>query len=177
MATNTTIRKSVRLADSWEQSAAQWVMYLAGIDDERNRPLDITRLRECIDTLEAQYWRPGDSDDTQYFFESVACMAIHESRLRETWDTGELVATLCKKQHDYGHGNILKFGIYGVIVRMSDKVERLANLMGRNTEGKNESTDDTLVDIVGYTVIALMLMDETFKLELGDDYGTNTGHN
>ncbi len=33
-----------------------------------------------------------------------------------------------KKQQDYGSNNISKFGLFGVIVRMSDKIERLKNL-------------------------------------------------
>jgi hypothetical protein len=86
-----------------------------------------------------------------------------------------MVSTLCKKQHDYGHGNINRFGIYGVIVRLSDKIERLENLNKIETP-HNESKHDTLLDIVGYCVIALMLMDDTFNLDLGDDYGTATGH-
>lgn len=177
MVTDTTIRKTIRLADTWEQSAAQWSIYLAGIQDERCTAVNIDTMRDYIDALEAAYWRPQSVDGVQRTFESLACMAIQESRIRETWDTGHVISTLCKKQNDYGHGNILKFGIYGVIVRMSDKVERLANLLKKDVKAQNESTDDTLLDIVGYTVIALMLMDDTFKLELGDDYGINTGHN
>jgi hypothetical protein len=87
-----------------------------------------------------------------------------------------MIATLCRKQHDYGHGNINRFGIYGVIVRLSDKIERLDNLRSKQVKPQNESIQDTLTDIVGYCVIALMLMDETFNLNLGDDYGTSTGH-
>jgi hypothetical protein len=94
--------------------------------------------------------------------------------MQEQWDTGEMISTLCSKQHDYGHGNINRFGLVGVVVRLSDKVERYKNLEGRKAE--NESTYDTLLDIVGYSVIALMLLDETFNLNLGDNYGTHTGH-
>jgi hypothetical protein len=176
MATDTTIRKSIRLADTWEQSAMQWVMHLAGIKDERCKRTDVDLMRDYIDALESQS-KITAVDGTQRTYESMACMAIHEMRLRETWDTGHMISTLCKKQHDYGHGNILKFGVYGITVRLSDKVERLANLTKKGNTAQNESTDDTLLDIVGYSVIALMLMDETFTLELGDDYGTNTGHN
>jgi hypothetical protein len=177
MATDTTIRKTIRLADTWDQSAMQWVMYLAGIQDERCTSIDIPLMQETIESLAEIYWEQIDTvQRPQRAFESLALMAIHEMRLRETWDTGHMVATLCKKQHDYGHGNILKFGTYGVIVRMSDKIERYANLTKLGHQAQNESTNDTLLDIVGYTVIALMLMDDTFKLHLGDDYGFNTGH-
>ena len=37
----------------------------------------------------------------------------------------------------------------------------------KSKQARNESAVDTLRDIVGYCVIALMLHDETFNLELG----------
>ena len=58
----------------------------------------------------------------------------------------------------------------GVLVRLSDKVERLINLKSKKSKAQNESVIDTLRDIVGYCVIALMLNDETFNLDLGDNY-------
>jgi hypothetical protein len=115
--------------------------------------------------------------DYQAELEQIAYTAINQLRFRESWDTGQLVATLCSKQHDYGHGNINKFGLFGVLVRLSDKIERYKNLINKNTPAINESIDDTLTDMVGYCVVALMLLDETFNLELGDTYGHNTGHN
>lgn len=176
MMTNTTIRQHVRMADTWEQSATQWVMYLAGIENIRGIMPITSRMRATIDTLEEVYNSREDVSGTQQAFELIATMAINELREQESWDTGHLVSTLCKKQHDYGHENINRFGTYGVIVRLSDKVERLDNL-GKIDTPHNESKQDTLLDIVGYCVIALMLMDNTFNLELGDDYGTDTGHN
>ena len=57
------------------------------------------------------------------------------------------------KQHDYGPSNISKFGETGVLVRISDKVERLINL---NKAGipEHESIDDTWQDLSIYGVIA-----------------------
>ena len=59
-----------------------------------------------------------------------------------------------KKQHDYGPGNIAKFGEYGVLVRTNDKLERLINLSKRNDEPINESVIDTWQDLSIYGVIA-----------------------
>jgi hypothetical protein len=89
--------------------------------------------------------------------------AIQELRMRNAWDSGEMCALLASKQHDYGHGNITTFGLKGVLVRLSDKVERLINLKSKKSKAQNESLLDTLRDIVGYCVIALMLNDETFQ--------------
>lgn len=175
MVTNATIRKHIRMADTWEQSATQWVVYLSGIEHIQGISPIVDRMRSTITSLEEVYNTDEEFDGTQYAFEFIATTAINELRNRESWDTGQMIATLCKKQHDYGHGNINRFGTYGVIVRLSDKIERLDNLDKINTP-HNESRQDTLMDIVGYCVIALMLMDQTFNLELGDDYGTSTGH-
>lgn len=176
MMTDTTIRQHVRMADTWEQSATQWVMYLGGTTVAQFVLPSVDSMRQYIDALEAAYREPAPLFGTQQSFERIAAMAIQEMRTREEWDPGYVIATLCKKQHDYGHGNINRFGIYGVIVRLSDKIERLDNLNKIDTP-HNESKQDTLLDVVGYCVIALMLMDNTFNLELGDDYGTDTGHN
>lgn len=74
------------------------------------------------------------------------------------------------KQHDYGHGNILKFGTDGLVVRMSDKYERLQNLEKRGGESAtNEPLEDTYMDLVGYSMIGLMLEAGTFELPLAAD--------
>lgn len=85
--------------------------------------------------------------------------------------------TVIGKQRDYGHGNILRFGLAGVVVRMADKIERLKNLLrlqaqslaSQSSDGfspVNESIDDTALDIVGYCIIAVMLLSGTFTKEL-----------
>ena len=76
----------------------------------------------------------------------------------------DIYHTLVSKQHDYGHGNINDFGLLGVLVRANDKIARLKNLQGK--EAKNESLRDTWLDLAGYSVIALMIMDDTFNLDL-----------
>lgn len=77
--------------------------------------------------------------------------------------------TLASKQHDYGHGNILRFGVRGIVVRLSDKSERLLNLWKRGHKSMIEPIEDTYLDILGYCVIALMLIDDVFELPLEKD--------
>ncbi len=45
----------------------------------------------------------------------------------------------------------------GLFTRLSDKFSRLGSLMG-GEEAKNESLEDTLKDIIGYSVLYLGLM-------------------
>lgn len=72
------------------------------------------------------------------------------------------------KQKDYGPKNISNFGIFGVIVRMNDKFERLKNLLlekdadgnivlKKSCEVANESVEDTFADNIGYSAIGLVV--------------------
>ena len=83
----------------------------------------------------------------------------------------ELRSLMLAKQRDYGHDNILAFGLLGVLVRMSDKVARLRNLWrkGRLESPENESVDDTLKDIANYAIIGLMLRRGVFTRPLAEE--------
>ena len=81
----------------------------------------------------------------------------------------DLKDLIIRKQKDYGHGNILKFGQLGVMVRVSDKFERLINLWKKGTTPKNETVIDTWQDIANYAIIWLMLEKKVFDLPLKDD--------
>jgi hypothetical protein len=62
-----------------------------------------------------------------------------------------------KKQRDYGSQNISKFGELGVLVRMSDKLERLINLIQKKREASNESIEDSYLDSSNYGIIGYMV--------------------
>jgi len=59
-----------------------------------------------------------------------------------------------RKQRDYGSLNISKFGQIGVLVRVSDKVERLTNLIQSDRVPNNESVEDSWQDLSIYGAIA-----------------------
>ena len=72
----------------------------------------------------------------------------------------ELLAVLVKKQIDYGPFNIWNApggATNGLMVRMSDKLERLKNLIYKNIKPNNEALEDSFVDIANYAIIALMV--------------------
>ena len=84
---------------------------------------------------------------------------------------GELRELMISKQQDYGPGNITAFGEYGVLVRASDKFERLKNLLapGSTTEPQHESIDDSWKDWANYGIIALLLRRNLWGLPLEND--------
>jgi len=78
---------------------------------------------------------------------------------------------LVRKQTDYGHENIRRFGRIGLIVRMHDKVARLENLVARGAidDPRNESIFDNVVDVMGYSAIGIMWESDSFLLPLRED--------
>jgi len=113
--------------------------------------------------------QPGEEWRLGHFLVSTGTLACRALKDRGEWDVDQMVDLLVSKQHDYGQGNILAFGIPGVAVRMSDKIERINNLTRNPSSPRNESFNDTLVDIVGYAVVTGMLIANHFTLELADE--------
>jgi len=71
-----------------------------------------------------------------------------------------------RKQLDYGPHNIRKGGVFGCVLRASDKFERLFNLYNkRKAKAINESIEDTFRDISSYMIIAIMLERGTWPSE------------
>lgn len=91
----------------------------------------------------------------------------------------EIAQIVIKKQRDYGKENILKYEEFmrqvvgkdyqvgvGVLARLNDKMERLKNLYKKGMEPENEPIEDTFCDIIGYSLVALLLLRNQFKLPL-----------
>lgn len=86
-----------------------------------------------------------------------------------------VVEVLIKKQRDYGHNNIRRFGREGLMMRCHDKIARLENLHGGDFDPYWESIDDTILDIIGYSTIGIMWENGTFLLPLKEDEEKNSG--
>lgn len=78
----------------------------------------------------------------------------------------QLLQTVIGKQRMYGHGNIARFGVPGLVIRLNDKLERLKNIQKHDGPVLFEPLHDTWLDICGYSVIAVMWMSDWFMLEL-----------
>lgn len=78
-----------------------------------------------------------------------------------------IVDLVYQKHLDYGSKaiNNSPYGkLQGVVVRLHDKFSRAVNLTKTvyKTEPKNESLKDTFIDIVGYALIAITILDDNF---------------
>lgn len=84
-----------------------------------------------------------------------------------------LTSTVIRKQNDYGPENVSKFGMWGLVVRLHDKIARLENLLSPKRKGHNNVNDetvyDTLLDIIGYSTVALLWTNDWFLLPLKRD--------
>lgn len=79
----------------------------------------------------------------------------------------ELLATFIAKHKDYGKGNILSIKELGMSFRISEKGERLKNLLMTSGTPENESLNDTWTDIAVYAVIGILYRRGWFeKLEM-----------
>lgn len=69
--------------------------------------------------------------------------------------TAEMLALHKQKAAAYGANAIGATGFYGIVVRMSDKVQRLITLSGK-TVPLSETVEDTLLDLASYAVIGII---------------------
>lgn len=87
----------------------------------------------------------------------------------------EQLEIFAKKTHGYGIRNVMLGGdfnnendrslaIDGIVIRLSDKINRLINLKLKNKEDVvNESITDNFQDILNYAIIALIISRNKWK--------------
>lgn len=154
-------------------------------DDDRGR---LKRLRasvdEIIDLTFDEHGMPLDADDRLnreeikstwrsigYYGRDFGMISCYRPQLDNAEVISHVHSVLVKKQKDYGHENIRKFGRIGLVVRMQDKVARLENLVAKGVsdeDAENESIFDNVVDVMGYSAIGIMWENERFLLPLGE---------
>ena len=81
----------------------------------------------------------------------------------------EMRALMITKNRDYGPGNIAAFGEFGVVVRASDKVHRLANLLQSGKQPEHEKIEDTWLDLANYGLIGLLCRRDWWGLPMEDE--------
>lgn len=80
------------------------------------------------------------------------------SQLKEIHD--QSLELFKKKNQDYGDA-FAKYGTLGVLVRISDKLQRFQTITKNEiTLVKDEKLEDTLLDLHNYSAMALMLLKE-----------------
>ncbi len=156
--------------NSWNDAAAANLARIYSISPESG---NIDRLRRHLDEMIDDYFLAAPDADSS------------ECRLRwlrlgmKARDLGshlgysdffalpaDMLEILVRKQRDYGHENIARFGRLGLLVRVHDKIARLENLLGTGSKPNNESILDNVADVVGYCVLGAMWEEGNFLLAL-----------
>jgi len=75
----------------------------------------------------------------------------------------EMLEMFIKKHKDYGKGNILDMGELGISFRISEKFNRIKNLLMSGRKPENESIEESWIDIAVYAIIAVLLKRGWFK--------------
>jgi len=167
------VRERMNMEPTWNAAAMEALVGIASFEDDWPEGNPDYPLADAVSDVTAEIEAAIRNLQNGYEMDAVrtptnaAEYAVAYLRCVGQWSLLNQHQLLCSKQNDYGHGNILKFGMTGVMVRASDKSERLKNLtIGRDIAPRNESLLDTFFDVIGYTVIAVMLKAETFELPL-----------
>ena len=74
----------------------------------------------------------------------------------------DLTALYARKNHDYGDSFGKGFAEYGMtmpIIRLEDKLNRLKSLLKSAAQVKDESIEDTLMDLANYAIMTLIERD------------------
>ena len=75
--------------------------------------------------------------------------------------TSQMLNTYIKKNNDYGNSfdkSMDEFGMTSAIIRMNDKLERLKTLSKKESMVKDESVQDTLLDLANYAIMTVMYL-------------------
>jgi len=93
--------------------------------------------------------------------------AVHSNPLlKDMAETfGDCLETAVRKNHDYGGSNNDPFANFrnstiagvtverGILVRLMDKMSRIATLLDKEAQVKDEAVDDTIDDAINYLAI------------------------
>lgn len=85
---------------------------------------------------------------------------IFESESGEFRDiTNSMIQTYQAKNQDYGNSfekSLYKFGLVASIIRLSDKMNRIESLSQTKARVKDESIEDTLLDLANYAIMTVI---------------------
>ena len=161
---------------SWEQAAEFQITRIFSAADatraERMQGIPhLIQLRSYLDVMIAELQDAPAGKIAEMFLElgRIARALGNNSEFLDSryfLEHVELLNVIIRKQRDYGHENIARFGRTGLLVRLHDKVARLENLLGSGNVPNNESIEDNIGDVIGYCTIGAMWEEGTFLLAL-----------
>jgi Domain of Unknown Function (DUF1599). len=86
--------------------------------------------------------------------------------------TDSMSAVYQAKNADYGDSfskSFEEFGIVAPVVRLSDKVNRIKQLIKHDARVKDESIRDTLLDLANYAVMTLVELQDEHEMQISKE--------
>jgi len=151
------------LCESWEDIAEKHVLRIWDRTAHVHFHDPVGEIRRTIDNMIDQFFDGNKEINSEVYWLNLGALALI---CNGEFDPYEVSEVLANKQRDYGPNNIARFGEKGLIIRLHDKVARLENLLESQASARNESIVDTYLDIIGYSVIGLMWMNDEFLTPL-----------
>ena len=128
------------------------------IDNENAKSyLTKDKIYDVIKKGESLFLIKDDKDELNAY--SVSRFAPVEEESKIVTIANEIGQLVEKKDKDYNSAfskTLKEYGNVAYFLRIDDKLNRLKNLMLNNTNAEvNESVEDTLKDIIGYTLLMI----------------------
>jgi hypothetical protein len=83
----------------------------------------------------------------------------------------QIYTVLEERNKSYGDENLKDYGVLGLLIRMSDKLARIRNALTlEDKERAKEVIKDALVDIAGYAINGLRIVDDYMMGRYLDGY-------
>lgn len=81
--------------------------------------------------------------------------------------TKDMIELYERKNKDYGNSfdkTLNEFGIVAGLIRLNDKMNRVKSIYNKDVSVKDESLEDTLIDLANYAVMTLMWINNKNEL-------------
>ena len=118
--------------------------------------LTIDKIYDVLKEDKISYLILDDDNELVHYGKKRFAIADENNIIVLANEIAELVE---KKDKDYNHAfskTLKEYGNVAYFLRVDDKLNRLKNLMLNNNSAEiNESIEDTLKDIIGYTLLML----------------------
>jgi hypothetical protein len=118
------------------------------------------------------YGDDNSFDRLQSWYDNLPANAhkkIDDEFVADVWRILDSAGNLLIKKHlDYGAKNIAHSPggpLNGLRVRLWDKIARINNLLDSKVEPSNESLRDSFIDLLNYSAIAIMVLDDKWPKE------------
>ena len=124
--------------------------------------LTLGKIYSVNEETEESYYIVNNNGDIRKYnkYRFLKVPEVNEVYESEIVNIAKEIAELVeKKDNDYNHAfskTLKEYGNVAYFLRIDDKLNRLKNLMlNKNSAEVNESIEDTLKDIIGYTLLML----------------------